>query len=131
MLLRTALSHYDTRYVTTEPDVARQHGVEDFDTLPDCNQNTPFRALLCATSALRLVLRHRPQAIVSTGSAPGFFAILAGRLTGARTLWIDSFANAEGLSMSGRLSQRVADECWTQWEHLAKPGGPTYHGAVL
>ncbi|MBU7580278.1 MAG: glucuronosyltransferase [Porphyrobacter sp.] len=131
MLLRPTLSAYTTHFATTEPAVAAQHGVSIAGTLPDCNQNTPVKSLQCALSALRLVMRLRPQVIISTGSAPGFFCLLAGRLTGARTLWIDSVANAEELSLSGRLSQIVAHQCWTQWEHLAGPKGPHYHGAVL
>jgi UDP-N-acetylglucosamine:LPS N-acetylglucosamine transferase len=131
MLLRSTLERYHVRYATTHPDVARQHGVPETDTLPDCNQNAPLRSLLCAIKAIVLVARERPDVIVSTGSAPGFFCLLAGRLLGARTLWIDSVANADELSMSGHLSRRVAHECWTQWEHLARPGGPAYHGAVL
>ena len=50
---------------------------------------------------------------------------------GARTLWIDSVANGEELSMCGKLSKRFAHQCWTQWEHLAGPDRPRYHGAVL
>lgn len=131
MLLRPTLERYDVRYATTNTEVAGQHGVSEIESLPDCNQNTPIRALRCLFAAIALVLRQRPDAIVSTGSAPGFFCLLAGRMMGARTLWIDSVANAEEMSMSGRLSLRVAHECWTQWEHLARPGGPSYHGAVL
>lgn len=131
MLLRATLQHYSVRYATTNQDMAKQHGIHDADCLPDCNQNTPLASLQCAIKAFMLVMRQRPDAIISTGSAPGFFCLLAGRIFGARTLWIDSVANAEEMSMSGRLSRRVAHECWTQWEHLAQPGGPTYHGAVL
>lgn len=131
MLLRPTLQRYSVRYATTHPDVARQHGVLEVDRLPDCNQHTPLRSLQCAIMATALILREQPAVIVSTGSAPGFFCLLAGRLIGARTLWIDSVANSEELSMSGRLARRIADECWTQWEHLARQGGPTYHGAVL
>jgi UDP-N-acetylglucosamine:LPS N-acetylglucosamine transferase len=131
MLLRPTFENYDVRFATTEPAVALQHGVIGADALPDCNQNMPLQSLLCALRAFLLVLRCRPDVVVSTGSAPGFFCILAGRLTGARTLWIDSVANGEKLSMSGALSNRVAHECWTQWEHLAQPSGPFYHGAVL
>lgn len=131
MLLRPTLSAYNTHFSTTEPAVAAQHGVSIFAVLPDCNQNTPVRSVWCALSALRLVMRLRPAVIISTGSAPGFFCLLAGRLTGARTLWIDSVANAEELSLSGRLSRIFAHQCWTQWEHLARAKGPHYHGAVL
>jgi UDP-N-acetylglucosamine:LPS N-acetylglucosamine transferase len=131
MLLRSTLAHYDIRFATTEPAVAVQHGVANSETLPDCNQNMPLRSALCALVALRIVLKHRPKVILSTGAAPGFFCILAGRLIGARTLWIDSVANGEELSMCGKLSKRFAHECWTQWEHLAGPDRPRYHGAVL
>jgi UDP-N-acetylglucosamine:LPS N-acetylglucosamine transferase len=131
MLLRPTLMLYDIRFATTEPAVAAQHGVETVETLPDCNQNKPLQSALCALVALKIVLKHRPRVILSTGAAPGFFCILAGRLTGARTLWIDSVANGEELSMCGKLSKRFAHECWTQWEHLAGEGRPRYHGAVL
>lgn len=131
MLLRPVLVAYDTQFVTTEPAVAAQHGVSIAGALPDCNQNTPFKAFQCALSALGLVRRLRPQVIISTGSAPGFFCLLAGRLTGARTLWIDSVANAEEMSLSGRLSQRVAHQCWTQWENVASNSRLSYRGSVL
>jgi UDP-N-acetylglucosamine:LPS N-acetylglucosamine transferase len=131
MLLRPTLAGYDTRFATTEPAVAMQHGIADAESLPDCNQNKPVASALCALAALRIVLKHRPKVILSTGAAPGFFCILVGRLTGARTLWIDSVANGEELSMCGKLSRTFAHECWTQWEHLAAEDGPRYVGAVL
>lgn len=131
MLLLPTLSQYDIRFATTEPAVAAQHGIAGIDSLPNCNQNKPVQSVLCAVKALWIVLKHRPEVILSTGAAPGFFCILAGRLIGARTLWIDSVANGEELSMCGKLSKRFAHQCWTQWEHLAGPDRPSYHGAVL
>ena len=131
MLLRQTLDNYDVRFATTRSDLSEVYDIPVIDTLPDCNQNTPLRALACAVLAMRLVIRHRPQVVVSTGAAPGFFSLLAGRIAGARTLWIDSIANSEGLSLSGRLAKIVAHQCWTQWEHLARDGRPAYHGAML
>ncbi|MBU2588593.1 MAG: glucuronosyltransferase [Alphaproteobacteria bacterium] len=131
MLLRATLDNYDIRFATTELALAVQHGIANAARLPDCNQNTPVRSLLCAMAALWTVLKHRPQVVVSTGAAPGFFCILAGRLIGARTLWIDSVANGEELSLCGKLSQRWAHECWTQWEHLGTDSRARYFGAVL
>lgn len=131
MLLRDTLDNYDVRFATTDPLIARQRGICDVETLPDCNQNTPVKALLCAVAAVRIVLKHRPDIILSTGAAPGYFCLLAGRLVGARTLWIDSVANGEQLSMCGKLSRRTAHECLTQWEHLADDEAVKYRGAVL
>ena len=50
---------------------------------------------------------------------------------GARTIWLDSIANVEELSMSGSWIGRSADLWLTQWPHLARPEGPHYAGSVL
>lgn len=67
-----------------------------------------------------IVLKERPNVIVSTGAAPGFFALKFGKLLGARTIWLDSLANAENLSLSGEKVATCADLWLTQWEHLAR-----------
>lgn len=131
MLLRPTLEKYDLHFATTDPKVAKQRGITDAHTLPDCNQNTPIKALLCAFAAIKIILKLRPSIVLSTGAAPGYFCLLAGRLVGARTLWIDSVANGEELSMCGKLSRRTAHECLTQWEHLANGSTVKYRGAVL
>jgi len=85
-------------------------------------------------AALRLLwieVKERPDVIVSTGAAHGYFAVYFGRFLGARTVWIDSMANAEHLSTSGARAGRHADLWLTQWPHLAKPQGPHYRGSVL
>ncbi|MEO1488480.1 MAG: glucuronosyltransferase [Pseudomonadota bacterium] len=131
MLMRATLDRYDTRYATTDRDFARQRGIADPSVLPDCNQTMPFRSLLCALKAVWIVLRLRPHVVLSTGAAPGFFCILAGRMIGARTMWIDSIANGEELSMCGKLSKTFAHQCLTQWEHLSNERSPTYFGSVI
>lgn len=131
MLLRPTLEKHDVRFATTEPELPRQRGIDNAETLPDCNQNKPLQSILCAFVAAWIVLKFRPHVVISTGAAPGFFCILFGRLLGAKTLWIDSVANGEQLSMCGRLSQKFAHECLTQWEHLADKPSPRYFGAVL
>lgn len=131
MLLRSTLDDFNAHYATTMIELARHHGIDAAHSLPDCNQEQPLRALACAAKAFALVRRLRPQVVVSTGAAPGFFCILAGRLFGARTLWIDSVANQEKLSLSGWLALHVAHECWTQWPQLADGERLRFKGAVL
>ena len=125
MLLRNTLESYDVRFATTDAGIAKQRGILNAETLPDCNQNTPLKALLCAIVALRIVWRTRPDIVLSTGAAPGYFCLRFGRLLGAKTLWIDSVANGEQLSMCGKLSKHTAHEC------LADGDAVKYRGAVL
>ena len=70
--------------------------------------------------------------VVTTGAAPGLVALVAAKLLlRSRTIWIDSIASVETLSLSARLARPVADAWLVQWAHLARPEGPEYWGAVL
>jgi hypothetical protein len=57
--------------------------------------------------------------------------VILGRLLGARTIWLDSIANAERISLSGRLVRPFASVWLTQWEHLARGTRPEYAGQVF
>jgi UDP-N-acetylglucosamine:LPS N-acetylglucosamine transferase len=97
----------------------------------DATRWNKLRLIALAVRVAWIVGKERPDVVVSTGAAPGYFALLFGRLFGARTIWIDSITNIERLSMSGSLAGRFADLWLTQWPHLAKAGGPQYGGSVL
>ena len=97
----------------------------------DATRWNKFRLVQAALQLLWIIWKEKPDVVISTGAAPGYLGIRMGKLMGARTVWIDSIANVECLSMSGRLVGRYADLWLTQWPHLAKKGGPFHQGAVL
>jgi len=90
-----------------------------------------WAVFVLAGQMLRLLWRECPDLVVTTGAAPGLFAVLLGRLLGARTIWLDSVANVEELSLSGRIAGRFAHLWLTQWPELAGERGPEYAGAVF
>ena len=53
-------------------------------------------------------------------AAPGLVCVLAGWLLRYKTIWVDSIANAEHLSASGRIARRFASRVYTQWPDLAQ-----------
>jgi exopolysaccharide biosynthesis glucuronosyltransferase PssD len=121
---------HDVAYLTTDAGHAAEVAPARFYVVGDANR---WNKLALARSALKIlwvVLRERPDVVVSTGAAPGYLAIRFAKLLGARTVWIDSVANVEELSLSGRMASSTADLCLTQWPHLAE-GGVQYKGAVL
>jgi UDP-N-acetylglucosamine:LPS N-acetylglucosamine transferase len=128
--LAAAFDGQDVAYLTTEPGYRSEVGIARFYTVNDANRWNKLALLRCGLKVLWTLLRERPTVVVSTGAAPGYLAIRGGRLMGARTVWIDSVANVEELSMSGRLASSTADLCLTQWPHLAG-GNVRYIGAVL
>lgn len=107
------------------PDGAR------FRLVPDANRTARLGMIRLILSMAWVVLRERPDIVVSTGAAPGYVAIRLARIFGARTVWLDSLANVDELSMSGRLARAHADLWLTQWPHLAQPNGPRFVGSVI
>lgn len=128
--LRPAFEGHDVAYVTTDPGHRAEVGSARFHVVRDGNRNSRLDLLVSALQVGLVLLRERPHVVISTGAAPGYLAIRGAKLLGARTMWIDSVANVDELSMSGRLASAQADLCLTQWPHLAG-GGVTYHGSVL
>lgn len=131
MLLRPALDGCDVTWACTQAGAGEPWGLAGVATIPDCNRNTPGALIRQAWLSWRLLRRSRAQAIVSTGALPGLVFIVLGRLTGRRTVWVESMANSEELSQSGRWASRIAHACFVQWEALEAPGRTRFAGAVL
>jgi exopolysaccharide biosynthesis glucuronosyltransferase PssD len=131
MRLRPALEEHDVTYVTTIRGLGEQ-----FDALPcrlvrDASRNEPFRLAWMVVQLAVTVVQTRPRIVISTGAAPGLVALFLGKIVGARTIWLDSIANSEELSMSGKLAGRFVDLWLTQWPAVATQDGPEFKGAVI
>lgn len=129
--LRPLLDRYDVTYVTTDPGYRADVEGRPFKVVTEASRWDRIRLLRSALEVLWLVVRLRPAVILTTGAAPGWFAIALGRRLGARTVWLDSFANGERLSMSGQRAGPHADLWLTQWPDLERSEGPEYAGSVL
>ncbi len=131
MRLRPAFENQDAVYVTTNPAYAVDVPDSDLFVVTDANRDRPLKLIRLAFEVLLRIVKIRPDVVISTGAAPGLFAIIFGRCLGARTIWVDSVANAEALSLSGRVALKFAHIALTQWPHLAQAGGPQYQGSIL
>ncbi len=129
--LQPAFEGQEVVYVTTQKDCQSQVPHNRLYVIPDANRDQWFKLIGLIGVMFIITLRERPDVVISTGAAPGYFALRFGRWFGARTLWLDSIANAEELSLSGRLVKPYADLLLTQWPHLEALGGPAYRGGVL
>jgi len=129
--LRPAFAGEHVIYVTVDKAYRADIGTAPLYVVNDATRWSKWSLVKLALRIAWIIMKERPDIVVTTGAAPGYFAVMFGKLSGARTAWIDSMANVEQLSMAGRKAGRWADRWLTQWPALAKPGGPTYEGAVL
>lgn len=129
--LRPAFEAFDTAYVSMFESYAEQVAGSRYYIIPDASRFDLKSFLPVALKAVGILLKERPRAIVTTGSAPMLAFILLGRLMGARTLWVDSIANSERMSTSGRLARKLAHRVVSQWPEVAAREGVECWGAVV
>ena len=129
--LRPAFQGCDVAYITTLPGY--RHDVEParFHLVNDASRWDKLAVLRQAIRVAMIVLKERPDVVITTGAAPGYFAVRVANLLRKKTIWLDSIANVDEVSLSGRAAGPRADVFLTQWPHLAKESGPRYEGAVL
>ncbi len=128
--LRPAFRDSDVVYVSVSENRPKVIGDATFYRISDSNLSDFFKLFKTFWDAFKIVSKVRPQVILTTGAAPGILCVFWGRVFGARTIWIDSIANSEKLSLSGRLAKVIAHEVLTQWPNIAS-GRVKYKGAVL
>lgn len=124
MAMSAAFERYDVKFASTSPELGHY-------TLSECSRSHWWRGIVTIVQLIFVMVRLRPDVVVSTGALPGFLALCVARVFGARTVWVDSIANAEEMSLSGRLSKPIAELWLTQWPGVSARTGATYAGAVL
>lgn len=130
--LRPAFRGHFVVYATVSDAYREQVADAPLRVVDDATRWDRAGLLRTAAQVLRILVEERPEIVVSTGALPGFFGVMLGkRVLRAKTVWVDSLANVEELSLSGRSVRAHADLWLTQWPELARPGGPDYLGTVL
>ncbi|MEX1048424.1 MAG: hypothetical protein WED15_02765 [Akkermansiaceae bacterium] len=129
--LRPAFEGCDVTFATVREDYRADVAGADFRLIHNGNRWNKLDLIRSALGIATLLLQVRPDVVITTGAAPGYFGIRFGKWLGARVIWVDSVANADELSMSGQKAGAFSDLWLTQWPHLAREGGPQFIGSVL
>lgn len=98
----------------------------------ECNREHLLKVVAVFVRCVNIILRERPNVVISTGAAVGCVMCFLGKLLGANVVWIDSITNVEQISLSGRMVKYVADLFLVQWPELAEQySNAEYVGAVV
>lgn len=116
--IKGAFGKDEVVYVSTLKGYSIEVEGSEYYKVTDASQWSKFKLMKLFYEIFKIVLIEKPQIVISTGAAPGVFGILLGRCFGAKTIWLDSIANIEKLSLSGELVKNITHLHLTQWEHL-------------
>jgi UDP-N-acetylglucosamine:LPS N-acetylglucosamine transferase len=128
--LRPAFKDAELIFMSTNECCSTMVPEHQFYSVPDSNRWNKLQLLISFWNIALTVMKIKPDVIITTGAAPGLMAIVAGRMLGIKTIWIDSIANIDEISLSGRIALKFANRVYTQWPHLASPK-IHYSGSVL
>jgi UDP-N-acetylglucosamine:LPS N-acetylglucosamine transferase len=133
MALSESWKGKETFFVTTASFVKDDiNGFGDVYVVGECNRQHPVRVLKVFLKCVKIVVKEKPDTVISTGAAAGCMICFLAKIFGAKIVWIDSITNVKKVSLSGRLVKHIADLFLVQWPDLAvKHKGIEYAGAVV
>lgn len=114
-----AFESHELTFISTKANFDAMVPGHKFYSVRNATRWNKFGLVSIFFKIFKMVKDTRPDVIITTGAAPGLMAIIAGRMLGHKSLWIDSIANVEAVSLSGKIARRFATEAWTQWPDLA------------
>lgn len=76
--------------------------------------------LLNLPKTFQVLLKERPEVVISTGASIAINFAIATKLLGIRFLFVESISRSEELSLSGKVIYPIADEFYVQWNSLAQ-----------
>jgi len=93
----------------------------------------PFRFLLSVPNVFGILLREKPDIIISTGSEIAIPVFYAAKVLRIKTIFIESLCRVEAPSLTGKIVYPVSNVFLVQWKQLLSKFGKKaqYWGNVL
>ena len=129
--LMPAFSTRKVIFVSTHQGYRKQVMGNKFYAVSDGTRWQKLKLIKMGFEVGKIVLSERPDVIISTGAAPGLMAIIWAWLLRKKSIWIDSIANVDRISMSGRIAKKFCTLHLTQWEDLADNKTTFFKGTVI
>lgn len=91
----------------------------------------PLKYLVNIWQSFWLVIKNRPELVISTGAGMVVPTCIIARLLGAKLVFIETAARVTTPSRTGKFLYRFASEFYVQWEPLLKVYPKAKYGGVL
>lgn len=122
--LEKLFNEYDYVLVTEKTDVTtiykNKYNMQFLKYGPNNNKlNYICTVIYNSFKCLNIILKYKPQTIITTGAQVGGIMCFIGHLLGKKIIYIESLAKIDSLSITGKNVYKFADKFYVQWESLA------------
>ena len=112
---------YDHFYFTFNGGVAEEmKKTARVRSIPNIVRRNPFSWISGAILSLCIVIREKPDVVISTGAGIVVFFCVFAKLLGAKLIFIESMARVENPTLTARFLYPFADLFFVQWPGLCK-----------
>ena len=95
-------------------------------------RHNPFRLLINLFQSIIILIKEKPDVIISTGADVTVHTFIIGKLLNRKTIYIESGANVYSPALTGMIVYHFADLFLVQWKPIKKVfpkavvGGPLF-----
>lgn len=121
MMLSPLMDKYDSFIVTEKTEykpVSDNRKIYYVDQVNRREKLFPLKMLRVSMQSLRIMLKERPDVVITTGVLAMIPISLQAKLFGKKLIYIESFAKVTTPNQSGKLLYRFADQFYVQWESM-------------
>ena len=125
--LRPLFKKYDSYLVTEKTKTTEDIKVDNIKSVNYLIYGTRhrpfsyfFKAIFNIIKSIYLFIKIRPDVIVSTGAHTAVPMCYIGKLFRKKIIFIETFANMETRTLTGRMVYKIADLFIVQWESMLK-----------
>jgi UDP-N-acetylglucosamine:LPS N-acetylglucosamine transferase len=100
-------------------------------TLRIVHSERDWKLLLNFWEAYRILLKRRPDVILSCGAGPAVPFAIIGKLLGAKVIFVETFAAVDRPTLTGRLIYPFSDLFIYQWKRLETVYSKGIYGGAI
>ena len=119
--LNIVAEHYENILVTEKNSFTQSMFGNKQYFLPQINRREIFfifKFILIFFKSFSILLKEKPEVIISTGALASYPMCLLGKLLGKKVIYIESFARCDKPSLTGKLVYKFADLFIVQWKEM-------------
>ncbi|MBI2085057.1 MAG: capsular biosynthesis protein [Candidatus Aenigmarchaeota archaeon] len=133
MQIKNATDKYETFFITVKRKDTEELSAKEKVYFVDDTGRNPVALVKNILQSVRIMLKEKPDVIITTGAGAAIPSSIVGKLRGAKLVYIESYCRAKSKSWSGVILYPFADVFLVQWESMVEKYGKKaqYWGGVF